>query len=553
MKASEGFGQKGIPVLLLDVRSDRLDNMRIKRGQSFVWPLVPGRDRLIAFSIPLLLLGACASPAEKASEEAALAQQLLDAGNLPAARAAIGRALSHGGDNVEILQLDARIKIRMQDLRGAYDAYRTVLVFQPDDMEALTTVAQLGAMIGDEEVSRDAIRRVLAIDPNHPEMLLTAGVMALRDDKFAEAMRLADQIITTAPGDPRGLALKSRALTQTGRGAEALNLLRDQIALTGNNSMVAGSLLETARAQGDVQTMLEQFPLLIESLPQSTELVLDEINIRYKSGDRDGARFAARDFIAKFGGQAEAMARLLDLWEEFDKEPMPPNDLAALAGGGAIEARLAVARFYIDRGNLAVAEALVANSPDWSAAGLRARIQLRRGDPAGVQAAGGVIAADNTNCEALTAMAEYNVSQSKIDAAVMPAQVVATQCRDRIDGYVILANAYQRADRAPAVERVFREGVDAHPLDPRLTARFADWLLKRGRGESAVAAARRLVTVAPSRESGWRVFASTCQRAKNTVCAGDAARGLARAKTVYQLDPLPGVRAPDPLFGRTWR
>lgn len=527
--------------------------MRIKRGQSFVWRLLPARDRLLAFSLPLLLLGACASPADKAAKEAALAQTLLDAGNLPLARAAIGRALSHGGDDVKILRLDAQIKVRMSDLRGAYDAYRTVLVFAPDDMEALTTVAQLAAMLGDEAIARDAIRRVLAIEPNHPEMLLTAGVMALRDDKFAEAMRLADQIIATAPADPRGLALKARALTQTGRGAEALKMLRDQIAVSGNNSMVAGAMLETARAQGDVPTMLEQFPLLIESVPQSSELVLDEINIRYKSGDRDGARFAARDFIAKFGAQAEAMARLLDLWEEYDRDPVPPEDLAALASGGAIEARLAVARFYIDRGNLAIAQALVADSPDPRAAGLRARIQIRRGDPAGVQAAGRVIGTDNTNCEALTAMSEYNVSQNKIDAAVIAAQVVATQCRDRIDGYVILADAYQRANRVPAVERVSREGIDAHPLDPRLTARFADWLLKRGRSDSAVAAARRLVTIAPSRESGWRVFASVCQRANNSVCAGDAARGLARAKTVYQLDPLPGVRAPDPLFGRTWR
>lgn len=527
--------------------------MRIELGQSFVWRRLPVRDRLIAVSLPLLLLAGCASRAEKAAEQAALAQQLMDAGNIPAARAAIGKALSYGGENVDILLLDARIKVRAQDLRGAFDAYRTVLVFQPDNMEALATVAQIGGMVGEEDIARDAIKRVLAIEPYNPEMLLTLGVLELRKDNFAEAMRLAEQILAAAPGDPRGLALKARALTQTGRGAEALKMLRDQIALTGNNPMTAGALLETARAQGDVATMLEQFPLLIENVPQSTELVLDEINIRYKSGDKEGARFAARDFIAKFGSQSEAMARLLDLWEEYDPQPMSPDDLAALAANGAVEARLAVARFYIDRGDLTVAQSLVANSPDPRAAGLLARIQIRRGEPGGVQAAGRIIAVDDTNCEALTAMAEWNLGQGKIDAAVMAAQVVATQCRDRIDGYVILANAYQRANRPTAVERVSRDGIDAHPLSPRLTRGFADWLLARGREESAVGAARRLTTVAPSRESSWRIFGSVCQRAGNSVCAADAARGLARAKTVYQLDPLPGVRPPDPLFGRTWR
>lgn len=528
--------------------------MRIARGQSFVSTLLPARDRLIAVSLSLLLmLAACASPAEKAAEQAAIAQRLFDAGNLPAARTFISKALSYGGDNVEILLLDARIKARMSDLRGAYDAYRTVLVFQPDNLEALATVGQIGAMVGEEDVARDAIKRVLAIDPFNAEMLLTAGVLELKDDDFPEALRLAEQILGANKGDPRGLALKARALTQMGRGPEVLAMLREQIALTGNNSMIAGALLETARAQGEPAVMIEQFPVLIESMPQSTDLALDEINVRYKSGDRDGARLAARDFIGKFGAQADAMARLLDLWEEYDLEPLGADEVAQLAANGAVEARLAAARFYVDHGNPAVAQALVANSPDPRAAGLRARLQVRRGDARGADAARAILEDDDTNCEALTAMAEWHLARGQVDAAVIPAQVVATQCRDRIDGYVVLANAYQRAGRAPAVERVSRDGIEAHPLDPRLTSRFADWLLARGRPESAVAAARRLTTVAPSRESSWRVLTSVCQRAKNTVCAGDGARGLARAKTVYQLDPLPGVRPPDPLFGRTWR
>lgn len=539
--------------MLLDERLRRPDIMRIPSGQSFVSNLLPGRDRLVAFSLPLLLLAACASPAEKAAEQAAIAQRLFDAGNYTAARTYIGKALSYGGDNAEILLLDARIKARLSDLRGAYDAYRTVLVFQPDNLEALSSVAQIGAMMGEKDVVRDAIRRGLAIDPSNSELLLTAGVVELQDSDFPAAMRLADRILSANPGDPRGLALKARALTQTGRGGEALELLRAQIAQTGNNSMIAGALLETARAEGQPAIMIEQFPVLIEAMPQSVDLALDEINVRYKVGDREGARYAARDFIAKFGAQADAMARLLDMWEEYDPTPLGADDLAQIAASGAIEARLAVARFYFDRGDLAAAQALVADSPDLRAAGLGARIQIRRGEPGGLQAAGRVISTDDTNCEALTAMAEWNLGQGKIDAAVIPAQVVATQCRDRIDGFLILMDAYQRANRAPAVERVSRDGISAHPLDARLTSRFADWLLKRGRGEAAVAAARRLTTVAPSRESSWRVLASVCQRAGNSVCAGDAARGLARAKTIYQIDPLPGVRPPDPLFGRTWR
>lgn len=522
-------------------------------GQSFVSSPFPPRDRIVAICLPLLLLMACASPAEKAAADAAIAEQLLAAGDLPGARAAIGRALSHGGNSVDMLLIDARIKMRMQEWNGAYDSYRTVLALQPDNIEALSVVGQIGSMLGEDKVAREAIGKVLAANPQDAEMLLTLGVLELRDDNHAEALALAERILANAPGDPRGLALKARVLTLTGRAGAALAMLRDQIAKTGNDPMIAGALLEVARAQGNVPTMLEQFPLLISTSPQSIDLALDEINIRYKSGDAAGARQASRDFIARFGTQGEAMARLLGLWEEYDRTPLASADLAALAASGAIEARLASARFFVDRGDLESAQALVADAPDPRAAGLRARLQLRAGDLRGAAAAERILATDETNCEALTAIAEHHLAAGRVDAAVVPAQVLSTQCRDRIDGYVILANAYARAKRAAAVERVSRDSIEAHPLDPRTTRMFVEWLGANGRASSAVAAARRLTIVAPSRQSSWRILADACRRAGNSACMGDAAAGLARARTTFQLDPLPGVRQADDLFGRTWR
>ena len=86
-----------------------------------------------------------------------------------------------------------------------------------------------------------------------------------------------------------------------------------------------------------------------------------------------------------------------------------------------------------------------------------------------------------------------------------------------------------------------------------MTRQFTDWLLAQGRGQSAIAAVRRLAKLAPSRVSTWELYASVCQRAKDGDCRADAQAGLARAKRSYVLDPLPGVRRGDTLFGRTWR
>lgn len=545
--------QYRIPALTLDISMRRAITMAMQHGQLFVGRL-PIRDTLLAICFPLFLgLGACSSSLEKANKEAAIAQQLLDQGDLPAARKAIARAMQHSDDQLPILLLDARIKYRMQDFRAAFDAYRVVLALDPNNLEALVATAQLALALGDKDTARDMIRRGLAIEPGQPEILLTRGVLELDAKKYDQAITTGEEILKSNPADPRGIVLKARGMFLQGEKAQALQLLRDTITRSGNNSLLSSALLEVARAEGDVPVMLEQFAFLSSQNQDSVDLALDEINVRYKSGDVAGARTVSLDFLRRFGSDAGASARLVDMWGEYDKRPLTDSDIASLASDIGLEGRLAVARYYVDHSDLASAGRLVAGSTDARAAGMRARIGVLQGQASAAAAAKAIIDKDTTNCEALTALAEWDLAQGKSNAAVSPAQLAATNCRDRIDGYLLLAKAYEMARRPAGVERVFREGIEAHPLDPQLTAAFTDWLLSTGRDDAAVSAASRLSKVAPARESTWRVYRSVCERAGDKICAAQAAKGLETAKTNYSLDPLPGTRQANPLIGRTWR
>ena len=51
----------------------------------------------------------CSDKSERAFAEGQQAQALLDAGDLPGARAAIGRALLLRDDQIDLLMLDARL------------------------------------------------------------------------------------------------------------------------------------------------------------------------------------------------------------------------------------------------------------------------------------------------------------------------------------------------------------------------------------------------------------------------------------------------------------
>lgn len=488
---------------------------------------------------------------EEARTEAAQAQQLFDAGDLKGAQAAIGRALSHRDDDPNILLLDARIKLAMQDLAGARETYRTVLVFDPDNLEALTTVVQISSMFDDKATVREMIPRALALDPDNAEVLLAKGVMEIREKKYEAAIATADRMLD--PADPRGAVLKARAQFLAGDRAASYQLLRDKAQTYGNNQLIAAALLENARAEGDVPAMLEQFVFLSSVDNNSADLALDEINIRYKSGDVTSARQQGLDYLNRFGSNAEQVGRLVALWDEYDPTPLAPGDLGALAQGPNLEAKLAVVRFLINGGAAESPAPLLANSSDPRVFGIMARLQVMSGNRKGFDAAQRILAADATNCEALTAAAQWHFNQRSYQQAIIPAQVLATQCRDRIDGYLILAAAYQRLGRPAAVERAYREGIAAHAQNSLLAGLFADWLISAKRESSAVAVARRLTVMAPSRVSSWRLRERICRQAADVACQQEAARGLAAAKVSYTLDPLPGVKRGDTLFGRTWK
>lgn len=507
--------------------------------------------RAIPFAAALLLMS-CTNPLEEAQREAALAAQLLDAGDLPGARSAIARAMSHRDDQLGIVLLDARIKLRMQDLAAAREGYRTVLVFDPNNQEALTAVTQISTMYGDKKTAREMIDRALALNPDNAEVLLSKGVLELEDEDYAAAIATAERLLQN-PSDPRGTVLKSRALFLRGDRAESYALLRDSIENFGNNQLVAAALLENARAEGDVPAMLEQFVFLGSSAPDSTDLALDEINARYKSGDVEGARLRGIDFLTRFGDNAREVRRLFDLWEEYDTAPLTSADIQNLAQNGSVNARVAAMRYLIDSGNSELGVPLLSNSSDPRIFGLMARLQVRRGDRSGLVMARRILEGDQSNCEALTAVAEWELAHGAYEQAVIPAQVLATQCRDRTDGYDLLAAAYRKAQRPTAVERAFREGVEAHPQDSGLAADFANWLLANGRDRSAVAQTRRLTVMAPARTSSWKLRADICRQAGDKACVAQAEKGLALARKTFALDPLPGIKRGDTLFGRTWQ
>lgn len=509
-----------------------------------------GRTRGIFLLIAAGLALAGCNKTKRAYAEAATAQGLLEAGDLRGARAAIARALALRGDQIDLLVLDGRIRYQMGDYGGAFDSYNLALSIDPNHPEALQAVSQIGAQTGHERESTAATEKILILDPTNASALLVTGVRQLNKRDFAGAKATAERMLAADPKSEAGLVLKARSMFMAGERAEALTLLRAGQEQLGSTQMVVTALLENAREQGDAELMIEQFRALAGLVPKNADLTIDEANVQYKRGRQDEARDRGWALLTENGANPDAMQRLADLWAEYDKSPLTPDQLAKLAAEGEQAARLMVARFYLQNGDARTAAALVGQLPGDDAAGLKARIGYSTG--AGPAAAEAVLARDDKNCDALAVRAIDATRRGRPADGVIAAQVITSECPDR-DGYDLLAEAYRAKGEDGGVRRAFLDGINARQLSAQPVARYAAWLIGTGDTAQAVSVVRRLTQRAPAKISSWRLLRATCARVSQPACVAEAQAGEDTARKTFVIDLPPGERRPNPLLGNSWR
>jgi tetratricopeptide (TPR) repeat protein len=498
----------------------------------------------------VLAFTACSDRSERAAENAALAQQALAANDLRAAREAIAGAIEDRDDVVEYHLLRGRIELAAGSRGAAFNAYNDALGLDATNGEALLSVAQLGLSTGNLRESLDATEHVLTLAPDNIDALLIRGIHAIIRREYPQAIEYGDKILAASPGHEGGTVLKSRALYMSRQSSEALAVLDGIVGSAANSMAAAMTRLEIYRALRQPDDMGREFLLLRRLRPDDLALRVDEANFRFKTGDRSQAHELVAGVLATREVDRTGAQLALGLWQEYGFGDVPRALFERVGRSGSVAARQALARFLIQRERAAETPATLATLPAGSAAGLRARYLVLTGKPAEALAlAKTVIERDATDCDALIAAGEAGVRQRQPADALRFAQQAAAECPDQSGAWLASARAYQALGRASGVSRVYAEALEANPQSSELTAAYARWLVSEGRSREAVAMARRLTRYAPALLSGWRLYGDLCRRF-DPGCVAEANSGLATARTVLGVDPLPGEAPPNGLFGR---
>ncbi|TRC75474.1 YaiO family outer membrane beta-barrel protein [Mesorhizobium sp. WSM4307] len=91
-------------------------------------------------------------------------------GDVPGARALVDDVLTSSPDNVEALDLDAKVALLEADYTRAGQSFQRVLAIDSRNAEALVGIGDVRRALGDDDAARQAYREALAIEPGSSDI-----------------------------------------------------------------------------------------------------------------------------------------------------------------------------------------------------------------------------------------------------------------------------------------------------------------------------------------------------------------------------------------------
>jgi tetratricopeptide (TPR) repeat protein len=501
-----------------------------------------------------LFTAGCSDRFEVAAEHAAIAEGQLAAGNLQAARESIQQAIIARDDVAEYFILLGRIELQSQKLPSAFNAFSRALDLQADNLEVLQAIAELGLQTARLQEAEVAADRMLLLAPGSARAMLVKGFLAIEANNLDDARRYADEIRAQNPNDEGGVILSARLQALEGDFDGALAILLRAIAAVGETEALNATLLEVYRAQGNAAGMRKTFPKIVEATGRTSVYQLDFINFLYKTSDKPAARAEALAAITAQPNDRAVLTMLTSLFLEYDATPFNAPQRDTFANSATRTTRVTIARYYLDSGQYAEAEDMLARLLDegvTEAQALMARIALAQGEAkVADKLIGNVLTRDLRNPDALIARSARHLAAGKVDEAIQDANVVVSDAPQEYGGYAALANAYLSKGSEVRARQVFERGVDFLPQSELLARRYETVLRQTGDHDRIVSLYGDLASAKPSSTRSWQNFAIACREWGTSVCEAKAERGLANAARSFVIDEPPGTPRSRGLFSR---
>jgi cellulose synthase operon protein C len=154
-----------------------------------------------------------ASPAEPVAH-LALIDRLLASGDTADALAAAQEAHAALPDDQDIFQALGRVQIAAGETRGAVGTFKRLTGLQPNNPSYLVMLGEAATVDKDRTQAAQAFRKALELQPGHVQATRGQALLAVEEQRFADAVAMARGLQQRNPKDAAGFALEGEIEAQ---------------------------------------------------------------------------------------------------------------------------------------------------------------------------------------------------------------------------------------------------------------------------------------------------------------------------------------------------
>ncbi|MBJ6724243.1 tetratricopeptide repeat protein [Geomesophilobacter sediminis] len=534
-------------------------------------------SRLFSLLLLMFLLAACSGPEAKKQKFFAKGKELYEKGEYVNARLELKNALQIDPKFSGAHYLSGMIALREGDLKGAYGYFSKAVELDPANKDAQYQIGKifLGARLLDKAQEKDDL--ILKQDPNYRDALLLKGALMVARKENDAACRYLEELIGRGIKTPDTYLLLATAHAEKGdsagadaavaRGLEAnpnaveVNLAQAGILARQNKpEQVAAVLakvcqlepknlnhpLNLARFHWDAGKVAEATRVLdgiVAADPVSEERRL-KVALFYGQHQRpDDAEKTLKEGIAK---SPKSFNLRFALSEFYLNGPHPERGIAVLkealsadkeSSPGVVEAKTALAKVYLQQGDLAQAsgyvEQVLKESPkNVEARFLKGSICLQRKEAGTAVAEFRTVVSDKPQfLPGYLRLAEANLMNKAPGLALdnlRSAEKIAPGSREV---QIAFAKFHTIQKDYPAAKEVLEKLVAKEPRDVEARVLLGDALVLSGNEKGGEAAYQEVIRKAPSIAIGYVKSAALHLK------QGKRERAVAEYEKAVQLNP----------------
>ena len=475
------------------------------------------------------------------------ARNLARAGEFDASLAILNDVIAIDPARFEAIHIKGEILLGAKnDEAGATAAFEAAIARSPKHVPSHGALISNALRKHDAADAKQRLNDLKKAVPNHPQTLYFESQLALLGNDVVLARERMQQLLRVAPDDVRALQLS--AVIETRLGALTLAETRLVKALTidptsepariflAQNQVRAG---EFAKALASIAPVLQGRAPPVAAIGVAAEANLHsgnnklaaELFERAAKANPQDVRYRTALALGRIarGGAERGFAEL---------EAIAAADDSVFADMALITERLRVGQLDAALG---AADRMVKKSPQTALPHfIRGRVMLQRKDTSGARASfEAAIAADGAYMPAVTSLADLDVADGKVDAAIRRFEAVLVADTKSGRARLAIADLKQKAGAKPEETlKLIDEAVMASPLDPQARIQLVNHHLAARNPKAALSAAETGVAAVP----GNMELLDALGRAQ--IADGSSQQAMSTFRTIATALP----RSPQPLL-----